>query len=493
MALQPLSHRAVIPKPATDAPFRRQHKRFVTPLVHLPSIPGLYEVQTHQGCAHNEQRALHNRHLRDYGVQPTPLGLRLLRLALSRIRRRLPPLYPCSLDTVVSHLNSRKKRLYAKAAESLLTHEVEPRDALVKMFIKPDRYDARVVSTKEPRAIQYRSPRYNLRLQQFLHPLEHAYYRTTTAQFGGAVKGFNSWQRASLYQDALSLFVDPVVLNLDFSKFDAHLHPEVLAEERRFYEKTYHDDFLHDLLGMQRRNKCTTQLGLRYFVFGTRISGDVNTGLGNTLLGEGIFRAWLALHKVRAVPFVDGDDIIGIFERGTVPELDFTAWGMECTAEILEPDQLVHCQSKMVRVGKRYRMVRNPIRAISHGCVTVRNYPDRLLGPLLSAMGHCELACSNGVPILQSWALAQIRISGSKAWDKFDEDISFRAKLEGRPIPLSIDPESRESFANCFGISISDQVLIENYLGTLDHDSFLPARRVDEHFDSRQTSTQETS
>lgn len=484
-----MSKRAVVSKPVAPC-LKLEHKRFVTVLVRPPSVPGLYDVQTHQNCTHNELRALYNRHLKSY-APPDKLGTSTLRTALTKIRKRLPSLYPCSLDVLLARTPSRKKKLYTQAASSLCTHEVEQQDSFVKMFIKPDRYDSEAIDTKEPRAIQYRSPRYNLRLQQYLHPLEQAYYATSTATRGGPVKGLNSWQRAALYVEAFGYFQDPIVLNLDFSKFDAHLHPLVLQEERRFYCKCYHDEWLDWLLGMQVRNKCMTQRGLKYFVTGTRISGDVNTGLGNTLIAEGIIRAWASTHKVHMVPFVDGDDIICIFERGTIPDLDFTHWGMEATAEILEPFMLTHCQSKLVHIGERWRMVRNPFRAISHGCAAVRPYPEHVLRGLLSAMGHSELACSNGVPILQEWALAQIRVAGTSPWAKFDEALNYRARLEGRSIPLTVTSSARETFASVFDISISSQLAFEEQLRKLSTKDFLPAPGVDVYCRSIAASTSE--
>nr|WKV33720.1 MAG: RNA-dependent RNA polymerase [Riboviria sp.] len=461
---------------------RPTHRRFVTPLLPLSSFPKCYEVQTHQACPENELRSLHNRHLRDVGVTPTRRGIRLLHRQMLRLTRKIGDLRPCSLETLLARAPSRKKRLYITAAESLGEYEIEERDSRVKMFIKTDRYNAEEVAEKEPRAIQYRTPRYNLALQRYLHPFEMAYYSTVNHFKGGPVKGKNSWERARLYIDAIQEFVDPVVINLDFSKFDAHLHPDVLAEERKLYNRAFGDAELIELLDAQIDNKCTTQTGIKYSVKGTRMSGDVNTGLGNTVIAEAIVRAWASHHGVRVVPFVDGDDIIVILERGNIPPLDFSDWGMECTAEILEPEHLTHCHSKIIWIGNRPRMVRDPWRAISHGACTVRNYPSHILRPLLAAMGKCELACSHGVPVLQEWALAQIRVAASPAWKHFDEALAYRAKLEGRVGITHITPQARDSFASCFGIEVSDQLALEEELRTWTPAKFIPARGVDGHW-----------
>lgn len=476
-----LSARAFIPKTATRecSSFRKQHRRNITPLLPIPDIEGCYSIQTHQPCFHNELRSLFNRHLKHIPVEPTRRGIRSVHRELLALNRLIGPLRPCSLETLLAKVSSRKKRLYTTAAESLHYEEITTRDARVKMFIKPDRYSALEVGSKEPRAIQYRSPRYNLRLQQFLHPFEWAYYRTCSSTRGGPVKGLNSWQRAKLYVESMKTLDDPVVVNLDFSKFDAHLHPSLLQEEIKCYCRTFPDQVLRDLLMMQVHNKCTTQLGTPYFVYGSRMSGDVNTGLGNTMIAEAIVRAWAKHHGVKCIPFVDGDDVVCIMERNKVPALDFLDYGMEATAELLEVDQLTHCQSKIIWMGDVPRMIRNPLRAISHGCGTVKFYPNNVLRPLLSAMGHSELACSSGCPVLQEWALAQIRVADTTPWDKFDEALMYRAKLEGQALPRPVTTEARESFWNCFGISIADQLHYERMFQDLGPKDFLPARGVD--------------
>lgn len=486
-----LSKRAVVSKLA-ETGLSCEHRRYVRRLIDH-NISNTFEVQTHQNCGHNELRALYNRHLRDYDTAPDQGGIRLAHRQFRRISRLIGRLTPTDIPHLLSRLSSRKKRLYTRAAATLEDHGIEERDSLVKMFIKPDRFVAEEISSKEPRAIQYRGPRYNLALQRYLHPFEERYYKLTNSSRGGAVKGLNSWQRAAIFQEALTNFVDPIVVNLDFSKFDAHLHPLMLAEERATYSRCYGDVELDWLLQMQHHNLCWTQRGTHYRVEGTRLSGDVNTGLGNTMIAECIVRAWACSHKLRIIPFVDGDDIIFFTERCVLPPLDFSAWGMEATYDILEPAQLTHCQCKCIVVGKRWRMVRDPFRAISHGSWTVRPYPLNVLPGLLCAMGMSELACSNGVPILQSWSLAQIRISGTTPWGKFDEDIAFRAKLEGRSIPLDITMESRESFEVAFGIPISTQLAIESEIDALTSAAFLPAQRVDVCSTACEASTSETA
>lgn len=459
---------------------RNTHRRYVTPLLTPPFSPDLYEVQTHQGCHHNELRSLHNRHLKGMPDTLTLRGLKAVSRELKALSGLVGRIRPVGRDVIVAHAPGRKKRLYQAAADSLSLHEIDKRDAEVKMFIKADRYDARDVAKKEPRAIQYRSPRYNIELQRYLHPFEQKYYTTVDAFRGGPVKGKNSWQRAAIYEEALNYFADPIVINLDFSKFDAHLTPQMLKEERKAYLRACSDPYLAELLSYQAVNSCRTQLGTKYRVTGSRMSGDVNTGLGNTMLAEAMVRAWATRLGIKMVPFVDGDDVVMIVERGASCPMDFfVEMGMEAVVETLEADQLVHCQSKIIRIGKRARMVRNPWRAISHGCSTLRNYPTKLLGPLLAAMGQSELACSNGVPILQEWALAQMRVSDSVPWAKCDESIVFRAKLEGRSIPLEITSSARDDFYHKFGISVSTQLAYEAELSRLGPEHFAPAGWVD--------------
>jgi hypothetical protein len=105
-----------------------------------------------------------------------------------------------------------------------------------------------------------------------------------------------------------------VALLGDYSKFDAHIHTHVLREEHAVWRQI--SGMSMKLLNQQlvnsgRVNKCD----IKYTAVGTRMSGDRNTGGGNSVINILIFRTLSALTGVTLEILCDGDDSIVWLDR----------------------------------------------------------------------------------------------------------------------------------------------------------------------------------
>jgi len=425
-------------------------------------VPTPIGVVTHADCVCNERRALTLRHLVDTGARFTA-PISELEAALGPVE--LHGLVPWSTLQVVDHYTGGKRRALQEAASTLVELPVQSKDGQVRMFLKDDKYT--LDDIKEPRCIQYRNYRYGLRLGRYLKPFEREFYSIEVDGHRFSAKGMNSYGRASALREMWDDFQNPVACLFDHSKFDAHVSTELLSLEHAHYCKAFSGDELRWLLSMQLVNRGRTKNGTTYTVRGTRMSGDQNTGLGNTLLNYAILRAYLSRAQVRGHILVDGDDSVIVFERAGFAALEaaypwFGLCGMETNRPVLvdEFQLLEFCQCRPVLVAGTWRMVRNPARVITRMPWTTRNYNAKALARLTRTIGWCELVCNTGVPVLQAystWFMQQGRGRMMRA------HMEARALLEDTQcLHMPVLMSTRLSFEEAWGIPVQRQFTMED-------------------------------
>lgn len=440
-------------------------------------IPGCYMVNTQNSCLCNEQVSLYNRHMVDYGFDDVSEQTKSLLVKHMRLLvRKMPPINRWSYERVILHHVSAKRRKLEMACESLKFRPLVKHDSYIKMFVKADKFPADKAWTKPPRAIQYRSPRYGLVLQSYLAPIEHAF--TSLPGLGPTrlpvlTKCLNSFQRAKLLIDKMNAFSNPVFIMIDYSKFDAHVTTKMLQVEHMFYNELMNSRLLQEILTYQLDNIGYTSCGMLYKTKRGRMSGDINTSLGNCLLN----RLFLELYTqtITAELMIEGDDSIVICEEGDHLKLSqtfFSTLGLTTETSITtDLAEVEYCQSRMVNViGDKWRFVRNPYRVMSHDVCTVKYYHPNVVPALAYTIGQCELACVSGVPVLQEFSVMLMRLGrGSRPVSTVDIDLAYRAKLESKMAnkEYPITPEARDTFARAFDFSIAEQLATERYLRSL--------------------------
>jgi len=162
-----------------------------------------------------------------------------------------------------------------------------------------------ISTAKWPRNISPRNPRFNFLWAQFTKPMESYFYKhlSATGSLSGVSthvepgipnpwigKSMNKKQRGDAVMYKISLFrkkygVDPIVVPTDCTGLDAHITRGVIKEENRLYVDCFpsHREFLRDLTACFEENKFSG-CGINGVVQGARMSGDMHTGLGNSLV-----------------------------------------------------------------------------------------------------------------------------------------------------------------------------------------------------------------
>lgn len=378
-------------------------------------------VFTHKSCVCNQKVALEQRHQVDDGSRYTTT--RNLRKHLRPLVRRVDQV---DEEVVIAHGTPIQRRLYLAAQETLLYKPLCKKDGYLKMFLKDDKYMissplADVLGYKAddslsaPRCIQYRNKRYGLRLGTYLLPIEKHVY-TVTDSIGSRVfaKGRNSMQRASDLRKKWDAFSRPKAYLLDHSKFDAHITTELLDLEHWYYKTCCPSKELDYLLKAQLINKGFTANGTSYVTKATRMSGDQNTGLGNSLINYALLKDVFDRCNIKAYFYVDGDDSVVICDKAAILDHTlFAEYGMKTKMETTDCfEQVEFCQCRPVLLQDDvYNMARNPMRLLLRLPWSTRPVAKRKLAAHLASVGRCEMAMGCGLPIGQFIGQSLSRLS----------------------------------------------------------------------------------
>lgn len=443
----------------------------------------------HCGCPENELRAVFGRVIMVV-PEPTRGGLALLRRTAAQLAARLPPRTATDVFAMHARYSGAKAARYLRATWTYLIRGVHKADSFCSMFVKPERFFWHLRENPDPRAIQYRGPVYCVALSQYLHPIEHDIYMYDGASKGVArsrniAKGMNSVERAEVLVAKVAQFRDPRIISLDASRFDAHVHEEVLKIEHGVYTRVNPAREFKDLLRRQLRSTVFSKSGMRYVVRGRRMSGDMNTASGNCLLMIIMLESFaekVALTKWDC--FDDGDDCLLIVESEELQRAEqnlhqvFLTFGQEMKAEppVSSVFEVDFCQSRIVEFAPgRVKFVRSWMAVMSKALCGIRHWQDpRYRRKVLASIAACELVLNLGVPVLQTWACAVQRSVGDIVPDvncvgdglrvRVNRDLKLLGLKLRNVRPQPIQWCARESFASAFGIDPTTQVVWESIL-----------------------------
>lgn len=379
-----------------------------------------------------------------------------------------------------------KRRCYEAAVESFRDRPLEERDCEVKVFTK-DEYRK---PGGAPRAIQPRSPRYNVKLGRHIKHLEHKIFDAIDEIFDPSrshrtvAKGMNMNTRGETIAKMWSEFNDPIAVGLDASRFDQHINKILLDNEQRIYQMWavgHGADLpsLKSLLRAQLVNKgCYRGKDgkLKYQVQGCRMSGDMNTSLGNVVVMCMLMYAYFShkglLGKVRLLN--DGDDCVIIMDRKYLKPFihGLTDWFLEMGLT-MEFDGIYHslesiefCQSRPVLINGKYRLVPRPTKRLYSDVITTKRIDvKKVYLKQVGAIAGCGLAASSGLPVFQSFYSWLGR--GATPWipEQGNHYFKYRQELvKGMDVKTrEINWEDRISFYFAYDITPSEQILLEQY------------------------------
>lgn len=407
--------------------------------------------------------------------QPTPNVFNRLTEVRKRLLAVMRPTPIVAREDYPGLYTGRKRGIYQRAYESLIIRGINIRDAWVNTFVKAEKVNFDSKGDPAPRVIQPRSPRYLLEVGRYLKLFEKELCKAFERVWGYPVvlKGLNAHQVGGWLHKHWDSFQEPTAVGLDASRFDQHVSSAALAWEHSIYNGVFNSKELRRLLRWQRRNRGVARVdGYRvdYEIDGRRMSGDINTGMGNCLLMSAMVIAYCEDAGIKFRLANNGDDCVLFLEKRDLHYLDgigdwMLEFGFTLTREepVFVLEQVQFCQAQPVCCDSGWRMVRDPRTAMSKDCVSLLGWDNVTNFQQWShAIGSCGLSLTTGVPVWESWYRQLVSIGREAAMGVeeqiWDSGLGYMAK--GVPV-CDITEECRYSFYKAFGILPDMQEALE--------------------------------
>lgn len=406
--------------------------------------------------------ALQHRHQFDSGARYTS-GLDLK----TNLRKIVKHIAPVSMEAIISRATPRKRKLLEQARDSLFEKPFTRKDGRVRMFLKDDKYHVNKLGA--PRCIQYRNKRYCLPLACYLHPIEnHIIKQLDSSGTPIFAKGRNLIQRGEDIATKFNYFQNPVVKSFDHHKFDVHVGSKLLNLEHWFYRKCNGDKQFAQLLKMQLHNVGSTKNGTTYVTPFTRMSGDQNTGCGNSIINYAMTAALLEEAKVKYCLYIDGDDFLVFLEKSDencIQPGDYSQFGMSTKLDsvVRDIETIEFCQTRPVFNGVGYTMVRNPIRMLERIQWGVGSFVDRHKVNYLTSVGHCCLSLGMGLPVEQYIGSTLTKLGGRTIVTPLTMAANNMFVRPGKASLVQPSIETRLSYERAWGITLQMQDEIEQF------------------------------
>lgn len=417
--------------------------------------------------------------------KPTPGAFNQLSRFQSSLSEFLPKTTRLTYKEFLGFYSGRKLERYQRAVESLETLPVTEKDAWLSTFVKAEKINITAKPDPAPRVIQPRDARYNVEVGRFLRHSEEMLFHAIDRLYGGRTifKGLNSDQAGNEFHSMWETFRDPVGIGMDASRFDQHISKDALEFEHKMWLSMFNMSerkILAKLLTWQINNRGLARCPdgeIRYKVEGCRMSGDMNTSSGNCYIMCATVWNWCKRNNLQHFRLANnGDDCMLVVERcdevkirtGLIDyyrTLGFTM-KVEPTVDVLE--HLEFCQTRPVRVGEGYRMVRNLHQSMSkdlHSLNDLASEKARLAW--VHAVGTGGRAMNDGVPVLSKFFQqfpmykGELGINSDLAY-QLREDWKYKFHRTSTFTGCAPTPESRYSFWLAFGLTPDEQIALEN-------------------------------
>lgn len=414
----------------------------------------------------------------DKPPQPKKGVFQRLSALRGRLIKRMPPTPIVPLSDYPALYSGRKRAIYQRAVDSLAQRGVSIVDSFVSTFLKAEKINFTAKVDPAPRVIQPRTPRYNAEVGCYLKLFEKRVFAGFEREFGYPVvlKGLNASQVAGWLRQHWDHFRQPVAVGLDASRFDQHVSVEALQFEHSFYNAAFGCPKLRRLLSWQLNNRGIARVpGWRfdYTTSGCRMSGDINTSLGNCIIMSCMVIGYCEHVGIDYRLANNGDDCVVVVERSDLARLDgIDAWMLdfgftltrEAPVDVFE--RIEFCQAQPVYTGSGWRMVRNPFTAMSKDCVSLVSWePEVSFRQWATAISQCGLSLTRGVPVWEAWYEQLARIGGGVAAEGVTERVNECGMyyMSRGVVACEVDDEARASFWRAFGITPDVQVALEAY------------------------------
>lgn len=459
----------------------------------IPGVANLVDMRVHNSTIVNLERGVLERvfYVKENGrfVRPPQPDPKTFNARMSRFRdivlSGIHSTTPTKREDFPSYYRGRNRTRYANAVDSLSRKDVNATDAHIKCFVKAEKINFTAKKDPVPRIISPRDPRYNVAVGCYLKHIEHMLYRAIARAYGGTTvsKGLNVEEVAALLKGKWDRVDDPVAIGLDASRFDQHVSQVALQWEHSVYNSIYRDPKLKELLSWQIRNRCkgfTSDGKLSYTTVGTRMSGDMNTAMGNCLIMCGLLYSYASSREVHIELVNNGDDCVVIIRRKDLKRFEsgLTEWFREMGFTMKVEDhvdvfeRIQFCQMQPVFDGSKYVMVRNPTVSIAKDAISIKPLDSKsMFQKWLGAVGEGGVSLTGGIPVLQSFYCCLERGShGKRLRDDPTMESGWWYLSRGMARKVSkVSSQARYSFHLAFDIPPDLQVAVEEY-----YDSYTP-------------------
>jgi hypothetical protein len=456
-----------------------RHTRTYVRLAQVP-FPGLWLPVIHHNCVGNQVVAVVNRVI---GMipSPDPIFIRNMRATADLVAARMPKVLPQELGHFALDYTGAKRRRYLQAVDDVNYYGLRKQDYNITMFIKPDRIDPTSKRNPDPRPIQFRKATYCVVLAKYIKAIEPHLYclkfqSESTSNIRMVAKGLNQYQRARILQRKWNLFSSPEAATIDGERFDKHMNAELLKVEHHFYTRILNHPEFKRLLKVQLQNTGYTAEQIKYLTSGRRMSGEMNTALGNCVIMILMALTVLLPTRLRFELFDDGDDCLVIYNSHDAPRIhaalrSMSSFGLNVKVENIANtfEHITFCQSRPIYTAKGYKFCRNPVKVLSTALVGQKwshlNAKGR--ATYLNGLAECECILNKGVPMLHEFAMALRRNAHSnKTAFNYSSGEYLRYVRELKAYKnvnehVPITHEARLSFASAFDITIAEQLFYE--------------------------------
>lgn len=407
---------------------------------------------------------------------------------------------PWSEEEYVDNTPTHKRGLYKRAKCSKdLRMDLSEQDKTLRATIKAEKKEFK--NDFIPRLFFPRSPAYNIELGRFLKPIEELTYQGINVAFSGlkqcsilpsVTKGFNSLARGELINLKWKRFKNPVAISFDCAHFDKHIRSELLRFEHSYYKSLYigsDKKVLSDLLRAQINNKMDvfTRDGFRvvWDTDGGRMSGDVNTALGNVFCVCSVVYNYAQNSVAGEFELVDeGDDFFIVCEERNSKQWDelpgaFAQAGLTLRIEgktnVIQ--KIVFCQASPMSINGEWRMVRSFKSVFDKdlACLVARTLDEFKVW--LHEVGTGGAILNSGVPVfsnfynkLKKWGSVG-ELTRSMSNDMHYSSLRYLTSgMEEETI--SVTPEARFQFYLMTDVHPDDQVCMEEIIDGLSNEIF---------------------
>jgi hypothetical protein len=346
--------------------------------------------------------------------------------------------------------------------------------------VKREKYNLKDKPDPVPRMIQPRDPRYNVLLASHLkhneknlyHGIDSYVNEQTGCVHSSVCSGVDNYELGHMFAERWHTLRHPAAICIDAKRWDQHVGVPALKFEHSFYNLKSGNPELARLLRCQLHNKGIAIVSqgrdiegfINYELEGRRMSGDINTSLGNKILMITLCLGLMAQLNMKPLFVNNGDDMVLFSEKSQLCTLRaalpgyFLKHGFQVVEEGVhyELEHITFCQMNPVQHASGWAMCRDPRVVLSkdHHCIQ----PALHYRTWLNSVGDCGRRLACGMPILEQFYTSII--TGDKLYKDLHPFYFAPRNLRN----YDITDECRLSFEKAFGIDPLQQQLMEAWL-----------------------------